>query len=214
MTPLSQHPPLLLLLLPLVGMGMGCGGGKKPSPEVPSAVEERPAAPPTTASLPPPPPGVGRVPPPGLGALPVQGALCLEGEETFFSCAVPDSRIASLCGRLEGEGEGEGEEWLQFRLGRLDELEVRFPPGPEQSLSVFSYGASEGRVVVALSNGRTAYALEDGGGWSGLRVTAPSGTETWLACVEGAGRGGGQRLGELSSRLRELAAPLPARPAP
>ena len=195
--------PLILSML------TACSGAKDHPPE---AVTPPPVPTPTATTPPPPPPPTGpggstpdgRALPPRLGAIPTDGSLCQGGEEVIFSCAISESRIVSLCGDLAGDPG-----WLQLRLGRLDALEVRWPPGPEQSIEAFTYGVyTRAQVTMQgaeVSTGRTRYEVYDddveGTVAAGVRVTMPSGTVTDLPCE-------GARRGDLL-RLRDRLEPVP-----
>ena len=160
----------------LVGM-MACSGGSDAPPEAPATA---------TPSPPPPPPDVQQRPPQD-GALPLRGSLCLSGEQTLFSCMVEGSRLASLCG-----GGGEPISWLQFRLGRMDAMDMRVPQGQEGSLEAFRYGRHTRPMAtqlgVKVSTGRMTVELSedfvDGEQAQGVVITAPSGAETVLPCKE------------------------------
>lgn len=124
--------------------------------------------------------------------------LCTSAETTYFACPTTAGRVIALCGA--------GGRSLQYRFGRPDRIELRYPPTAGDSASRFRHAQyarhQVERVEVAFSNEGVDYAVfdytEGRKRRAGVRVTGTSGKEHELACARPA-----------QSRLAELKGVVP-----
>ena len=89
--------------------------------------------------------------------------LCVEGEQIIFSCALQGSgKFASLCGSKKLTGD---ESYLQYRFGRLRNIEFEFPKEKEGSQKKFAYEhyfrARFDETEISFENGGYRYTLFD-----------------------------------------------------
>jgi hypothetical protein len=74
--------------------------------------------------------------------------LCAQKETVFFSCHVSPTKILSVCGNLSKEP------YLQYRFGKLQNIELVFPSSKEDSLSKFEFN-----YIHESTSGLTTYEL-------------------------------------------------------
>lgn len=119
--------------------------------------------------------------------------LCDTSETTYFACQTTKQRWIALCGELPAT--------LQYRFGRANSVEFRFPAqasaGPAKMLFAHYSRYQTERAEVAFNNVGVDYAifdyLENGEHRVGVRVTTTDGKERELLCA-----------GKIISRLGEL----------
>ncbi len=112
---------------------------------------------------------------------------CVKGEIEYFTCRIKDSeKLVSLCGspfRSEAQSlagrEIDERAWLQYRFGKIGDIELRYPSKTKQPLVKY-FGAD-----YFLANDTRLYALSfRSGGFSYSIVSSPD-----LVGIEVAGRG-------------------------
>jgi hypothetical protein len=124
--------------------------------------------------------------------------LCVPSEKTFFSCRIRDGRWISLCGAPPAS--------LQYRFGKREHIELRFPEKAEEGPSKLRYAHyfrfQTERAEIAFDNQGVAYAVYDYTEKrkrdAGARVDLPGGKTREFACA-----------GRIVSRLSELEKVLP-----
>jgi hypothetical protein len=84
-------------------------------------------------------------------------SLCTATENTYLSCETENHKIISMCGALPNA--------LQYRFGRPDKIELRYPEDPSIATSVILLGhsndTSADRSAVNFTNGSYRYSVFD-----------------------------------------------------
>lgn len=98
----------------------------------------------------------------GLPSVALLQTLCHSGEVDYFSCKISKSgKIASLCGNVD-DSAGDGKDWLQYRFGSNQNVELIFPEEKRGSTTKFEanaflrYGVYDLRFI----NGNALYSVE------------------------------------------------------
>lgn len=94
---------------------------------------------------------------------PPSTTLCAEGEQIIFSCALEGSgKFASLCGSKKLTRD---EGYLQYRFGRLRNVELEFPKDRKNSRQKFAYEhyfrSQFDETEISFENGGYLYTLFD-----------------------------------------------------
>lgn len=82
------------------------------------------------------------------------GTHCLPGETDYFSCEMAkNGKVVSVCG---------GDGWLQYRFGRLGNVELAYPSSREGSLGKFhaTYFNKYGYFELSFLRGNTTYIVD------------------------------------------------------
>lgn len=86
--------------------------------------------------------------------------LCKQGETTYFSCRLKESRVVPVCGSGAvdaSENPVHRASWLRYRIGTPKVLELVFPKRKENSVSKFAvYRVREVACVLTPSISRSA----------------------------------------------------------
>ena len=134
-----------------------------------------------------------------MGAQPKQPTgLCVNTEQTYFSCQTTRSRWISLCGRSPQQ--------LHYRFGTLRQIELDYPAPSDDKRPPFRYAQytryQTERIEVGFRNGHANYTVfDDREGRkrsAGVRVTTDGGRESEWQCI-----------GPITSHLGALAGALP-----
>jgi hypothetical protein len=132
------------------------------------------------------------------GGAPPHVGLCVAGETAYFSCAASRARSISVCGASPST--------LQYRFGRPQAIELRFPASPAEGpkrIHFAHYGRYQtDRIELRFENAGAEYVVfdyqESGKRLGGVRVTTTDGKQRELSCT-----------GPITSRLAELKEALP-----
>ena len=124
--------------------------------------------------------------------------LCDPTETRYFNCLSSHGRWISLCGNVP--------DTLQYRFGRSDKVELRYPENPAEGKGRFLFAHyfrfQTDRVEVGFRNQGVDYAIfdyhEEGHHYTGVHVTTADGKESAIACAK-----------QITSRLLELKPILP-----
>ncbi len=100
--------------------------------------------------------------------------LCLKKETDFFSCVTTNNKIISICGKISSNDHAN--DWLQYRFGRRDHIELIYPESKIGSISKFEGNAFNKYNVVDLRfiNSRNAYSVSLNGPYHGDEATVRS----------------------------------------
>jgi hypothetical protein len=110
-------------------------------------------------------------------------SLCTTTEKTYLSCETENHKIISMCGALPNA--------LQYRFGRPDKIELRYPDNASKASSVMLYGhlldSSADRSDVNFSIGSYHYSVFDlryhnGNRFTGVEVEGKGGTVYRIGC--------------------------------
>nr|WP_321239343.1 hypothetical protein [uncultured Tolumonas sp.] len=110
--------------------------------------------------------------------------LCLENETDFFSCTTTNNKIISICGEISNDEPSD--DWLQYRFGKKDHIELVYPESKNSSISKFEGNTFSRYSVIDLRfiNGRNAYSVSLNGPYDGdeatIRTTASAGVSIKL----------------------------------
>ncbi|MFL6630471.1 MAG: hypothetical protein ACJ8G1_28820 [Vitreoscilla sp.] len=121
--------------------------------------------------------------------------LCQSGETDFFSCMLREGQIVSVCGKIHDSPTSA--DWLQYRFGRPQMIEMAWPKDRQESLKKFEgnvfnrYSISDLRFLVG--NALYGVSISAGGEDNGpggktrrsasLGVLRPGHPYVELACV-------------------------------
>ena len=110
--------------------------------------------------------------------------LCLKKETDFFSCVTTNNKIISICGKISSNVPTN--DWLQYRFGRHDHIELIYPESKIGSISKFEGNTFNRYNVVDLRfiNSRNAYSVSLNGPYDGdeaaVRSSASAGVNIKL----------------------------------
>ena len=84
---------------------------------------------------------------------------CGGDEIDYFSCKITKSeKVISVCGNI-ADGNLDNDSWLQYRFGKIGQLELTYPTEKTESLDLFEgiYFSKYGDVLLRLINNQTLY---------------------------------------------------------
>ncbi len=110
--------------------------------------------------------------------------LCLKHETDFFSCVTTNNKIISICGEISSNDSTN--DWLQYRFGRQEHIELIYPEPKAGSISKFEGNTFNRYNVIDLRfiNSRNAYSVSLNGPYDGdeaaVRSSASAGVNIKL----------------------------------
>ena len=124
--------------------------------------------------------------------------LCTSTETTVFSCQTTKQKLISLCGTLPGT--------LQYRFGKPDHMELRYPENAVNGTAYFKYAhfmrPQTDRFEINFCNQGVDYTIfdytEEGKSRAGIRIVTIDGTESEIICSD-----------KIESQLHKLKKHLP-----
>jgi hypothetical protein len=121
---------------------------------------------------------------------------CKEGEMTYFSCQLKNSKVVSICGNLNESATADSDkgEWVQYRFGRIRQTELLYPAVTAVSVSKFEgnyfapHGEDHSVLDLRFINANVLYSVEvvsgNGGASGSVSVQLPGKRPISQFCIK------------------------------